>query len=113
MGPNVWSNGEETSNMSLVWFVPKPRVLGLSYLVLGEIPFCNVPLFLFWALLPCIFAFFLFSCTNLLYMLFFHLIEKKKNTGRGIPLLVHSKKNILQPTLFFCKNILPTQYLNN
>jgi hypothetical protein len=36
-----------------------------------------VPLFLFWALLPCIFPFSFFSCTNLLYKLFFHLIEKK------------------------------------
>jgi len=111
MGPNVWSNGEETSNMSLVWFVPKPRVLGLSYLVLGEIPFCNVPLFLFWALLPCIFAFSFFSCTNLLYMLFFHLIEKKKIQVGEFPYWFIQKK--LQPTLFFCKNILPTQYLNN
>jgi len=76
MGIEASIVGNAASERNWVWCVSRPKPPREPYLVLGET--VTFELFFLLGLVALYFPFFLFSCTNLLYMLFFHLIEKKK-----------------------------------
>jgi hypothetical protein len=86
-------SGKVISELNLDWCAPKPRVLGVAYLVLGETVTCNVFLPLFFLGLDALYFAFLLFCTNLLYIFILSFNGKNKNIGRGFPYCFDQKKS--------------------